>query len=140
MFTTPTKLLELAIERHRKPWNWTIQFAGVSLLCLTLLAHSYLLLAASLILLGTGFLDLNMDDPPDNRWFKFVTAGVEWEKNWVALPWNFAKIFKFTLVMIILGALIWVLVVRELAAIGLFIGFVYLARVVIENKESGVEP
>lgn len=140
MVVTPSELFNLALSRHRQPWNWTLQFAALGLLCLTLLFHSFLFLAAAVIFFGTGFFQLGLDDPPENGWFRFVAAGVEWEKNWVAAPWNWHKIWRFGFVLLVSAALIWALWVREPAALAIFVGFAVLARVVFENKDGGIVP
>ncbi|BCS88597.1 hypothetical protein [Pseudodesulfovibrio sediminis] len=140
MVTSPSELFDLALKRHRQPWNWTLQFAGIMLLGLTLAAHSYLLLAASMILFGAGFYELHMPEPSENLWFRFVSGGIQWEKNWVATPWTFGKIFKCCVTLALLAVTVWALVVREIGTIGLLIGFLALARVVVENRDSGVEP
>ncbi|MCJ2165860.1 MULTISPECIES: hypothetical protein [unclassified Pseudodesulfovibrio] len=139
MAVTPSELFDLALVRHRQPWNWSLHCASMVLFCLTLLAHSYLLLASSMILFGTGFFSLNLGDPPQNRWFGFVAACVEWEKNWVAAPWNWVKWSRLLFVVCLAGAIAWVLWTRELAGIGLLVGFAALVRVVKENKDNGVD-
>lgn len=140
MTVTPSELFDLALARHRQPWNWSLHFAALVLFCLMLLGHSYLLLASSLILLGTGFFSLNLDEPPKNRWFNFVAAGVIWEKNWVAAPWNWVKWSRLLFVSCISGVSIWALWTCELATLGLLVGFAVLARVVKENMANGIKP
>lgn len=140
MTITPAHLFELAIERHRQPWNWTSQFTALGLFCLTLLLHSYLLLAATLIFFGAGFFRMQLPEPPNNRWFRFVTAAVEWEKDWIAAPWNWDKSWRFGLALIMTIAAIWAFWKQEPAAIALLICFAFLARVVFENKNAGIDP
>ncbi|WP_319541697.1 hypothetical protein [uncultured Pseudodesulfovibrio sp.] len=140
MNVTPADLAKLALERHRLPWNWSLQFAALILFCLTLLFHSPLFLTATIILCATGFLSLNMDEPPDNRWFRFVKAGIEWEKDWIAAPWNWAKWTKFIFIFIITIVFLWALWTREAATLGLILGFAVLIRVVVENMKNGIEP
>ena len=81
---TPAELFRLALLRHHQPWNWSFQFVALWLFGLTLLLHSYLLLAATFIMLGTGFFQLHLSQNLENRWFSFVERGIEWEKNWIA--------------------------------------------------------
>lgn len=140
MVVTPAELAELALKRHREPWNWTIQFAALPLACLTFLTHSYLLAATTLILISAGFLHLKMDEAPDNRWFRFVHAAVEWEKNWIAAPWNWYKGLRFLFFLLVSALTIWALWTHELATLGLLLGFAVLVRVVRENKQDGIEP
>jgi len=140
MFVTPAQLFTLALERHRQPWNWTIQFITLWMFGLTLLFHSYLLLVTSFILLGAGFYQLNLPPAPDNFWFSFVEKSVEWEKNWFGAPWNFIKWYRFLFVVAVAGVVIWALWTAELAMLGLVMGFVYLARVMVENKMGGIDP
>lgn len=140
MNITPQELFRLAIERHREPWNWTLQFAAAVVFCLALLFHSSLLVTAALILFGVGFMKLHMDEPPDNRWFRFVARSVEWEKNWESTPWTWIKITKCMFVLAATGLLLWALWVREPATLGLFFGFVVLYKVMLENIDSGIEP
>lgn len=140
MSVTPAQILNRAFERHYQPWNWSIQFTALWLFGLTLLFHSYLLLAATLVLFGTGFFQLHMPQDPENRWFSFVKKGVEWEKNWVAAPWTFYKWRRFLFVLIMAYFLVWALWTLEYATLGLFIGFGYLIKVMVENKEAGIDP
>lgn len=140
MPVTPSELASLALARHRKPWNWTFQAAALAGLCLTLLFRSYLLLAVSLILFGAGFFPLRLDEPPDNRWFRFVHRFLQWEKNWVAAPWNWHKIWRLGFAASATILIISALWIREPAALGLIVGFVVLARFVAENKADGIDP
>ncbi|XXJ21286.1 hypothetical protein ACR42D_17460 [Desulfovibrio caledoniensis] len=140
MGVTPSSLFALAVIRHRQPWNWSLHCAALVLFCLTLLAHSYLMLAASLILLGAGFFELKLDEPPGNRWFKFARRGVEWEKDWSAAPWNRVKRVRLVFALLAAGFAVWALWVRELAGLMLVAGFAVLAWVVRQNRENGIDP
>jgi hypothetical protein len=140
MIVTPSELVALALARHREPWNWTFHFAALGLLFPTLLFHSYLFLAAALILFGAGFFRLDLDVPPDNRWFRFVHRGLEWEKNWIAAPWNRHKTGRFAFALATAVITIWALWTREPAALALIVGFTVLAFVVAENKKKGIDP
>lgn len=140
MTVTPSDIFRLALERHRMPWNWTLHAAAIFGFGLTLLLHSPLMLSASLILLGTGFFDIKMPEMPDGRWRRLVLSAVEWEKNWVAAPWNRYKWWRFLFVLAVSLMIIWALWTRDLAAIGLLVGFGYLIRVMRENIEGGVDP
>lgn len=140
MSVTPSQLFDLALFRHRQPWNWSLHFAALVLFCLTLLGHSYLLLAASLILLGAGFFDLKLGDPPGNLWFGFVKRGVEREKNWASLPWNWAKWLWLLITLCLALAVIWVLWTRELAGLGLLAGFGALAWAAGQNRANNEGP
>jgi hypothetical protein len=140
MIVTPSSLFALAVSRHRQPWNWSLHFAALVLFGLTLFSHSYLMLAASLILLGVGFFELRLDGPPENRWFRFVSRGVEWEKNWSAAPWNRVKWSRLVFTVLVAGVAVWALWVRELAALMLLAGFAVLAWVVRQNRENGIDP
>lgn len=140
MVVTPSALFALALARHREPWNWTLQSAGLACLFPTLFLHSYLFLAAALILFGAGFFRLGLDQPPDNRWFRFAARALEWEKNWMAAPWNRHKIGRFCFALLASACLIWALWTRELAVLTLAAGFAVLARVVAENKKNGIAP
>ena len=140
MVVTPSSLFALALARHRLPWNWSLHLAAQVLFGLTLLAHSYLLLAATLILFGTGLLELDLPEPPDHWWFRFVHRGVEWEKNWAAAPWNRVKWTRLLLTVLLCGVAVWALWVRELATLMLLAGFAALVRVMLQNRESGIDP
>lgn len=140
MTVTPSHLFDLAVRRHREPWNWTLHFAALVGFALTLLLHSYLMLAASLILFGAGLFDLGMPDLPDNRWGRFVHDAVEWEKNWAVMPWTFRKTWRFAFVVVVALICTWALWVREPSALGLLIGFAYLVKIYRENRESGIDP
>ena len=139
MTVIPSELFDLALVRHRQPWNWSLHCAALVLFCLTLLAHSYLLLAASLILLGTGFLALDLDRPPGNRWFGLVDSMVEWEKNWAAAPWGWYKRARLLFTVCLTVAVIWALWTCELAALGLLMGFAALAWVVRDNRKNNAD-
>lgn len=140
MPVTPSEIFDLALERHRRPWNFTVQSVAVLCFGLTLLLHSFLLFATSLILFGAGFLDLALPDMPRGRWRAFVHAFVEWERNWSALPWSFGKCARLGFVLLFGCLLVWALWTRDLAVLALFAGFGYLARVVGENREGGIDP
>jgi len=137
MIVTPSSLFALAVSRHRQPWNWSLHFAAVVLSGLTLFSHSYLMLAASLILLGVGFFELGLDRPTESRWFRFVSRSVEWEKDWAAVPWNRVKCSRLAFAVLVAGFTVWALWVRELAALMLLAGFAVLAWVARQNRESG---
>lgn len=139
MVVTPSEILALALERHRRPWNWTLHCIGLLGLAVTMLLHSYLMLATSLILLGAGFFDFDLPEPRRNRWFAWVREAVEWEKDWVAYPWTFRKTWRFFFAILVAGITIWALWTREASVIGLLIGFAYLTRVVRENRDSGID-
>lgn len=140
MVVTPSELAALALARHQEPWNWTFQAAGLCLLCPALFFHSFLFLAAALIFLGAGFFRLQLGPPPDNRWFRLVHNALEWEKNWLAAPWNRYKIIRFAFVIGTSIALTLALWTREAAALALLLGFAVLARVAVENKQNGIDP
>ncbi|MBG0790681.1 MAG: hypothetical protein H0S80_09315 [Desulfovibrionaceae bacterium] len=140
MAVTPSELLTLALARHREPWNRTLHAASLACLCPALFLHSYLLVAAALILLGAGFFRLGLGAPPDNRWFRFTARAVEWEKNWLAAPWNWSKIWRFCFAVIAATALVWALWTGDMAALALAVGFGVLVRVAVENKKNGINP
>lgn len=140
MVVTPAQLFELALKRHQMVWNWTLHFAVLFGFALTLLLHSYLMLAATLIVFGAGFFELNMPQPPDNRWFRMVAEAIEWEKDWLAYPWNFDKWWRFLFVLLVACISIWALWMQEPLALGLLIGFAYLIKVVRENRDGGIDP
>jgi len=140
MPVTPSEILTLAIQRHRQPWNWTLHFCGLAGFALSLMLHSYLLFAASLIIFGAGFFELGLPPVKENRWLRFVHEAVEWEKNWIAAPWNWQKIWRFGVFLMFAVLFIWACWEQEPVAIALFSGFAYLAKVVRENKEGGIDP
>lgn len=140
MAVTPSQLFALAVSRHREPWNWTFHCAALVLFCLCLLAHSYLFLAASLILLGAGFFRLPLDPPPDNRWFRFTRRFLQWERNWSATPWTGRKIARLAFAVLAAAVTVWALWTREPAALALLAGFLVLSRVVSANREGGIDP
>ena len=140
MSVTPSALFDLAVARHREPWNWTLHASAAGLFCLALLAHSFLLLAASMILGGVGFLRLDLETPPDNLWFRIVASAVTWERNWAAAPWNRGKWSRFLLTCSLTGVAVWALVIRELAVLGLLVCVAALIRVAWENRQNGIKP
>lgn len=140
MAITPSDIFDLALSRHREPWNWTLHFAGLAGFTLTLLLHSYLMFAVSLIIFGAGFFQLNLPPLPENRWLRFVHSAVEWEKNWVAAPWNWHKTWRFGFVLLITYITIWALWTRDAVVLALLIGFGYLIKVVLENLEYDIRP
>lgn len=140
MVISPAELLALALARHQTPWNWTLHCVALFGFMLTLLFHSYLMLAVTLILFGAGFFDLGLPDSPDNRWLVFVRRRVEWEKDWIAYPWSFRKVSRFFFVLLLGCVLIWALWTGEPAALALFVGFAFLIKVLAENKAGGIDP
>jgi len=140
MTVTPSELFALALSRHRRPWNFTLQLGAVAVFGLALLMHSFLIFAAGLILFGFGFFELALPEMPDGRWRRLVRAVVEWEKNWSVLPWTFGKWARLCFVLLASGVLVWALWTRDLAVLALFVAFGYLARVVAENRAGGIDP
>jgi glucan phosphoethanolaminetransferase (alkaline phosphatase superfamily) len=139
MTVTPAELFALALERHQQHWNWSFQFVAALVFGLVLLFHSYLLLAVSLVLFGVGFFQLNLPPFEKKWWISFVKKGVEWEKNWIAAPWNLIKWRRFLFVLVATCVLVWALWIREYAALGLILGFAYLVKVKAENKAAGID-
>ena len=137
---TPSDLLRLALERHRRPWNWTLQFAGLVCFALALLFHSYLWLAVSLILAGAGFFELRLPEPGDSAWFRFVRGRVEWEKNWAAFPWTWRKGWRFGAVVLLSMAAMWAMWTRDLAVLTLMVAMGALVAVARKNREQGIDP
>lgn len=140
MIVTPSSLFELAVRRHRQPWNWSLHFAALVLFGCALFGRSYLALAAATVLFAAGFFELNLGEPPEGRWFRWVRRCVERERNWAAAPWNLAKWWRLAVFLPVCGALAWALWVRELAALMLFVCFAVLLRVRRENRENGIDP
>lgn len=140
MAVTPSEIFALALERHRQPWNWTLHFAALVGFLLTLVLHSYLMFAATVIVFGAGFFDLHMPLMQEGRWQRFMHDGVEWEKNWIAAPWNWRKTWRLLVVLGMIYTTIWAFWTREPVAISLIIAFIYLAKVVRENIEGGIDP
>ncbi|NDV19628.1 hypothetical protein GO013_09375 [Pseudodesulfovibrio sp. JC047] len=140
MTITPSDLFQLATQRHRQPWNWSLHFTALISCCLAVLFHSPFFLTATIILGAVGFLELRMKTTPNTRWFRFVHAGIEWEKDWFATPWNTGKWTRFLLVFCIAIFFLWALWSRELAALALIIGFGALIRVMVENYKNGIKP
>lgn len=140
MVTTPSDIRKLAIRRHQSTWNWTLHFAAVIGFCLTLLFNSYILLACSVILFGAGFFHLNLPVLKQTFWTRFVARAVEWEKNWIAAPWNFYKIWRFTVVLLLAAVIIWALWTSDAVVLALFAGFGFLIYVVRDNIAGGIKP
>ena len=140
MAVTPSELLALAIKRHRSPWGWTVHFAGLAVLILALPTHSGLVLSAAIILLGAGFFRWPEPTRTDTRWHRFVHRGVEWEKNWIAAPWNRYKWLRLLFFLLIAGVTTWALWTRDIAILALLAAFAYLIRIVRENRDLGIDP
>jgi hypothetical protein len=140
MTLTPSDIFVLALRRHRTPWNFTVQAAAMGCFVLTLLLHSFLLLATSLIFFGAGFFELPLPEMGDGRWRRFVMAMIEWEKNWSSLPWTFRKWARFICVLILACVLLWALWAVDILVLCLFAAFGYLAHIVAENRDAGIDP
>jgi len=140
MEVTPSQLFSLALKRHRIPWNWTVHFIGLIGFSLSLMLHSYLMFATSFIVLGAGFFELGLPQMRQGRWQRFVHDSVEWEKNWVAAPWNWRKIWRFIFVLTMIFLSLWSLIAQEPVAISLLLAFIYLLTIVRKNKEGGIDP
>ncbi len=121
------------------PWNWTLHCASLFGFALTLLMHSYLMFAATVIIFGAGFFELRLPDLPENRWRRFVLSAVEWEKDWIAYPWTFRKWMRLLFVLLIGFVTVWALWTREPAALGMLMGGAYLVWVARDNKSGGVD-
>lgn len=140
MAVTPSDIFDLAIKRHREPWNWTLHFVGLCGFGMTMLTHSFLFFAASLIVFGAGFFELGLPPVKEGRWLRFARACIEWEKNWVATPWNWHKTWRFVVVMGVAAVAVWALWTRDMGLLLLFLGFGYLIRVMMDNRDGGVKP
>lgn len=140
MVATPSDIRKLAIERHQSTWNWTMHFAAVIGFGLTLLFHSYILLACSTVLFGAGFFKPGLPVLRETRWTRFVARAVEWEKNWIAAPWNSYKIWRFTVVLLLATIAIWALWTGDAVVLALFVGFGFLVHVVRDNMAGGIKP
>lgn len=140
MIVTPSSLFELAVLRHRQPWNWSLHFAALVLFGCALFGHSYLALAAGVVLFGAGFFELRLGEPPEGWWFERVRRFVEWEKNWSAAPWNRVKWRRLLLAALLGGVLVWALWVRELATLMLMVCFAALLWAQRENRKGGIDP
>ncbi|QGY42007.1 hypothetical protein GM415_07405 [Pseudodesulfovibrio cashew] len=140
MTATPSEIFDLAVKRHRLPWNWTLHTAALAGFALTLLAHSPLLFAASLIVAGAGFFEPDLPTPPDNRWFRLAARAVEWEKNWAAAPWNRHKVLRFAFVLLVALVAAWALWTRDPVVLALLAAFAYLVYVVRDNMAGGIDP
>jgi hypothetical protein len=140
MAVTPSDILDLALARHRRPWNFTAHFVALAFFALALLLHSFLLFAASLIFFGAGFFELSLSAMPEGRWLRFVRGMIEWERNWSVLPWTAGKWARTGFVALLVCVLVWALWTVDLVVLALFCGFGYLARVVAENRAGGIDP
>ncbi|MEF2232381.1 MAG: hypothetical protein V3571_15720 [Pseudodesulfovibrio sp.] len=140
MTVTPARLLDLALARHRSPWNWTVHCAAAVVLVLALPLHSALALSAGLVLFGAGFFRWPEPLRQGTRWLQFAHRAVEWEKDWIAAPWNRYKWSRFLGFLLVAGVAAWALWTREPATLALLGGFAYLARVVRENRDGGIDP
>ncbi|MGE4193973.1 MAG: hypothetical protein AB7E51_11345 [Pseudodesulfovibrio sp.] len=140
MIVTPSSLFELAVRRHRQPWNWSLHCAALALFCCALLWRSYLALSAGAVLFGAGFFELNLGELPAGRWSGLVRRGVEWEKNWSAVPWTWLKWARLGFSLLVGAVLVWALWESELATLMLLACFAVLWRIRRENRESGIDP
>lgn len=140
MVATPSDILSLALKRHRLVWNWTAHFAALCFLSLALLLHSYLLFAVSTALFGAGFFEMGLPEMADCRWRRYVARMVEWEKNWVAAPWNWPKWWRLLFVLALASVTVWALWTQNPPVLAMLAAFAYLARVVKENREAGIDP
>jgi len=140
MTVTPSELFDLALARHRSPWNWTVHFAALWVLVLVLPTHSALVLSAGLILLAGGFFRWPAPERTGTRWLRFVHKAVEWEKDWIAAPWNRYKWVRFLLFLLLAGVTGWALWNRDLAVLALLAGMGFLFRIMRENKDLGIDP
>jgi hypothetical protein len=140
MTVTPNQILTLALRRHRIPWNWTFHFVSLGAFALTLLFHSYLMFAATTILFGAGFFDLQLPPMRDNRWHHFAHAGIEWEKNWIASPWNWSKVWRFLFVLTIACVTIWALWTQDAAVLALLTGYAVLMRSCAKILQAALIP
>lgn len=140
MVATPSDIRDLALARHQQVWNWTAHFAALCFLGLTLLLHSYLLLAVTMALFGAGFFEMGLPPMKQCRWRRYVLRMVEWEKNWIAAPWNRVKWLRFLFVAAVAAVTVWALWTQSPPVLAVLAGFGYLARVVKENREAGIDP
>lgn len=140
MATTPSEVFYLALARHQLVWNWTVHFAALCLFALTLLFHSYLLLAVSLACLGAGFFDMGLPEMKDGRWRRFVLGMIEWEKNWIAAPWIWLKWLRLICVTMVALLSIWALWTQNPPVLAVLGASGYLVHVVRDNKRRGVDP
>ncbi|WP_147820001.1 hypothetical protein [Salidesulfovibrio onnuriiensis] len=136
---TPRDLLDLAVSRHRQPWNFTAHCCGLCLMGLALLLHSGLCVAAGLILLGTGLLILPLPPMPPGRWRRSVDRLIAAEVQWINTPMNGKKLFRTLVWAVILGFTVWTLWARELLSLTLLAAMLAVYRAYLYNKTTGID-
>lgn len=136
---TPRELLDLAISRHRQPWNFTVQAAGLPFLILALLLHSGLFASMALILFGAGFLSLPMPAMPPGRWRRTVDRWIGAEVNWLNTPMTGKKLLGFFVFLLVAGFSIWALWTNELVSLTFLAGMLAVYRAYLYNKTTGID-
>ncbi len=136
---TPRDLLDLALVRHRQPWNMSFQLAGCAFLVPALLLHSAILVSLGLILVGVGFMNLRLAPMRPGRWHRVLDSVVAAEVRWLNTPMNARKFFRTVVVLGLFTVAVWALWAGDMAMLSLLVAMwaVYLAY--RYNRTTGID-
>lgn len=136
---TPRELMDLALSRHRQPWNFTVQTCGLCCLATALLLHNGLLTATALVLFGVGFLVLPLPPMPPGVWRRSIDRFIAAEVRWLNTPMSWQKLLKGGIWTLILITTIWALWVRELLLLTFLVAMWAVYRAYLYNKTTGID-
>ncbi|KAB1441703.1 hypothetical protein [Pseudodesulfovibrio senegalensis] len=137
---TPRELMDLALARHRQPWNMTLQLGGCALLALALLLHGALVASMGLVLVGVGFMNLRLAPMRPGRWHTFLDRVLAAEVGWLNAPMGWRKLLRTAVLLGIVSVTFWALWMRDIAVLGMLVCMwaVYLAY--RYNRTTGIDP
>lgn len=136
---TPRELLDLALSRHRQPWNFTVQACALPCFVLALLLHSAVFASMSIILVGAGFFALPMPAMQPGPWRRTVDRCIAAEVMWLNTPMNWIKLLKTVMWSAILAFAVWALWVGEMLSLGLLVCMGAVYKAYLYNKTTGID-
>lgn len=136
---SPQDLMDIALRRHRQPWNMTFQIIGMAFCIPALLFHSSICFSIALIFMGLGFMKLRLAPMPYGRWRNMLDHIVAAEVRWLNTPKTIGTWLRTVFILALLIFIMWALWVQDIATISLIIAVwaVYLAY--CYNKTTGID-
>lgn len=137
---TPRELMDLALARHRQPWNMTLQLAGCALLAFALLLHGALVASMGLVLVAAGFMNLRLAPMRPGRWRTFLDRVLAAEVGWLNSPMGWRKLLRSIIALVIGAVTVWALWTRDVAMLGMLVCLWALYLAYRYNRTTGIDP
>ncbi|WP_421903468.1 hypothetical protein [Maridesulfovibrio sp.] len=126
---------DLVWKRHQKHWNWIIMLGSLCVLLMALWTKSIVLGLAFIVGIGVSMLELPEPTPP----FTIVDKLLEYERNWLELPWSWKKGLQGFGMFASVVYVFWSCWLESLMALLLLIGIYANIACVYGNKRMGID-